>query len=29
MESGDVHESLSDEGANAALSFVINYRARI
>jgi hypothetical protein len=29
MESGNVQESLNDEGANAALSFVITYQARI
>jgi len=29
MESGSVSESLSDEGASAALSFVITYKARI
>lgn len=29
VESGTVQESLSDEGASAALSFVITYKARI
>ena len=29
MESGTVQESASDEGATAALSFVITYKARI
>jgi len=29
MESGAVQESASDEGASAALSFVITYKARI
>lgn len=29
MESGDIHESSNSEGASAALSFVITYKARI